>query len=100
MYAHDKSLGSFRVGTVVTTWPQSRVPKPKNRHHIHCSKVRPFVENAIFPYWMITTWKTRFHLVNHSSESVSHPHSEAKTPHLIRPAPALTCDIHVPIQIV
>lgn len=53
--AHDKSLGSFRVGTVVTTWPQSSVPKPKNRHHIHCSKVRPLVENAILPYWIMTT---------------------------------------------
>lgn len=53
--SYDNSFGSRLVGTVVTIWPHRRVPKPKNKHHNHCSKVSPFVENAIFPYWIMTT---------------------------------------------
>lgn len=52
---YDSSFGSVLVGTVVTNWPHIRVPTPKNKHHSHCSSVSSLVENAIFPYWMMTT---------------------------------------------
>jgi hypothetical protein len=34
------------VGTVVTTWPQTRVPTPKKTHQAHWAIVRGAVENA------------------------------------------------------
>lgn len=52
---YERILGIERVGIVVTIWPHSSVPIPKNMHHIHCSRVRAFVLNAILPYWMMTT---------------------------------------------
>lgn len=54
---NDISLGNVRVGTVVTTWPHTRVPKPKNTHHSHCSSVSAFVEKAILPYWIMNNCK-------------------------------------------
>lgn len=47
---YDNIFGKLRVGIVVTTWPQSNVPIPKNKHQSHCSSVKAFVENAILPY--------------------------------------------------
>lgn len=52
---YDNNFGNVRVGTVVITCPQSSVPIPKNKHHSHCSRVSSLVENAILPYWMMTT---------------------------------------------
>lgn len=52
---YDNNFGNVRVGTVVITCPQISVPIPKNRHHSHCSRVSSLVENAILPYWMMTT---------------------------------------------
>lgn len=51
---YDSPFGMTLVGRVVITWPHTREPKPKNRHHIHWSRARPVVENASPPNWMIT----------------------------------------------
>ena len=56
MTTYESILGIFLVGTVVTNWPHNNVPTPKKRHHIHCSKVKLAVENAILPHWIIRTW--------------------------------------------
>lgn len=56
---YDNNFGNVRVGTVVIICPQSSVPIPKNKHHSHCSRVSSFVENAILPYWMMTTCKEK-----------------------------------------
>lgn len=56
---YDNNFGNVRVGTVVIICPQSSVPSPKNKHHSHCSRVSSLVENAILPYWMMTTCKDR-----------------------------------------
>ena len=44
--SYEKILGILLVGTVVTNWPQMRVPKPKKMHQPHCSSVRAAVEKA------------------------------------------------------
>ena len=66
---YESILGILRVGIVVTIWPHSSVPIPKNRHHIHCSRVRAAVLNAILPYWIMTTlskrMKSRINIVIH-----------------------------------
>jgi hypothetical protein len=55
-YTYDNSLGSDLVGTVVTSWPHSRVPTPKNRHQPHCSRVSALHENAMPPNWTMKIW--------------------------------------------
>ena len=53
--AYENIFGIFRVGMVVTTWPQTRVPTPKKVHQVHWSKVKGVVEKAWPPYCTMTT---------------------------------------------
>jgi hypothetical protein len=46
----EKECGMQLFGIVVITCCQTRVPRPKNIHHIHCSRFNGAVEKANLPY--------------------------------------------------
>ena len=46
---HVNFFGILLVGMVVTNWPHTRTPSPKNIHQSHCSSVNLAVEKALPP---------------------------------------------------